>query len=283
MKTPELIREQIILGETPPSRLPEAERAGLESIVASDREILATYPAERMKAEIAARLSKSAQLAKSAQPGKKERPNTASQTAPGRRPPLTFASRRVLTSIMAACACGAIALTAVAIRSSRTPDISLAAIAASETGIRAKGERSKGTTPQLFVYKKVENQVALLSDRDTVAPGDVLQLSYQAGTAKCGAIVSVDGNGIVTQHYPDIGDITARLLPGREVSLDFAYRLDEAPGFERFFFITSDMVVSISSFKDALAEAARNAGGADFPIPDALSPKARVIALTLIK
>jgi hypothetical protein len=67
-------------------------------------------------------------------------------------------------------------------------------------------------------------------------PRDRLQLSYVPGEARYGVLLSVDGRGGVTLHLPREPGMAAPLGAG-EVLLPDAYELDDAPGFERFFFV----------------------------------------------
>src|SRR5690606_4130862 len=80
----------------------------------------------------------------------------------------------------------------------------------------------------------------------TVRPGDVLQLSVIRGDAAYGWVVSVDGAGAVTLHGG------GELAPGR-APLPNAYRLDDAPSFERFFLVTDDEPIA----RDDVVRAAR--------------------------
>lgn len=98
----------------------------------------------------------------------------------------------------------------------------------------------KGGAPELHIYKKREGQKPeLLGAGSAVRPGDVVQLSYSAAGRCCGVIVSIDGRGTATLHHPAAATEPALLQAGGEVPLAKAYALDDAPQFERFFFITS--------------------------------------------
>ncbi|MDE2832664.1 MAG: hypothetical protein OXN20_21310, partial [Gemmatimonadota bacterium] len=55
-----------------------------------------------------------------------------------------------------------------------------------------------------------------------------------------GVIVSVDGRGTVTRHLPASGTSAVRLIQGDPVPLDYSYELDDAPKWERFYFLTAD-------------------------------------------
>lgn len=65
-------------------------------------------------------------------------------------------------------------------------------------------------------------------------------MSYVAAGRAHGVIVSIDGRGQVTLHFPaDAGAPTA-LESGRAVPLSHSYELDDAPLFERFMFVTAE-------------------------------------------
>ena len=65
-------------------------------------------------------------------------------------------------------------------------------------------------------------------------------------------ILSIDGRGHVTRHFPaDDGGPTA-LSRNKRIFLPNALELDDAPGFERFFLITSPEPIDV---KAVLAEA----------------------------
>lgn len=97
------------------------------------------------------------------------------------------------------------------------------------------GIRDKGTM-RLLVHREGEDSP--LTAGASVREGDVLQLSY-AGASTYGVIVSLDGAGVTTLHFPDTPDASTRLGAGL-VRLDHAYELDNAPEFERFFFVAAD-------------------------------------------
>ncbi|MDH5548029.1 MAG: hypothetical protein OEZ43_20825 [Gammaproteobacteria bacterium] len=99
--------------------------------------------------------------------------------------------------------------------------------------------RLKGVSQQLHVYRKRGTEIEELLPNDSAFQRDLIQLSYVAAGDRYGAIFSVDGNGGMTLHFPEhIGD-TGELKPQGEVHLDHAYRLDDAPEFERFYFVSS--------------------------------------------
>jgi hypothetical protein len=100
------------------------------------------------------------------------------------------------------------------------------------------GDRIKGDT-HLYVLRQDGGAESELSDRDQARPGDLLQLAYRAGPAQSGVILSIDGAGTATLHFPAQPTDTPLLDRRGRVALDHAFELDEAPDFERFFFVTS--------------------------------------------
>lgn len=103
--------------------------------------------------------------------------------------------------------------------------------------VRVKGD------PQLAIFRKEAGGVRRLRSSTPVRAGDELQLSYNAAGARHGVILSVDGRGVVTLHHPASAGASTELDRSGPVALGFAYRLDDAPGFERFFFLTSPVAI----------------------------------------
>lgn len=122
-------------------------------------------------------------------------------------------------------------------------------------GVRAKG------TARLSVYRQAGDHPEHLDEDAVVRAGDSIQLRYSASGALYGVIASVDGSGTVTLHYPvdeDAPALATALAP-KPTSLPNAYVLDDAPRFERFFFITSADPIEVSQSLAALhALAARD-------------------------
>ncbi len=130
------------------------------------------------------------------------------------------------------------------------------------TGVPGETERLKGAGPRLIAHRArpAGNPEELASGARTRA-GDVLQLSYVSAGAPYGAILSIDGRGNVTRHWPATGDAAAPLAAGGAVPLDHAYVLDSAPSFERFFLVTAPVPFPVGA---AVAAARRlAAAGAD--------------------
>jgi hypothetical protein len=102
------------------------------------------------------------------------------------------------------------------------------------------GDRLKGLTPRLVLFRKAPGGPEALADGAFARPGDVIQVAYQAAGRRYGAIVSVDGRAAVTLHLPSGGGQAAKLSGGGPVLLDSAYQLDDAPRWEAFFFVVAD-------------------------------------------
>ncbi|MGD9904808.1 MAG: anti-sigma factor [Vicinamibacterales bacterium] len=100
-------------------------------------------------------------------------------------------------------------------------------------------DRIKGTGAALAIYRQTPGGSELLHDGDRARPGDVLRVGYQAARGGYGAIVSIDGRGAVTRHYPLDGTTAAPLEAGTLVLLAEAFELDDAPRWERFHLFSS--------------------------------------------
>ncbi len=120
--------------------------------------------------------------------------------------------------------------------------------------------RLKGA-PLLFVHRKSEDGSRPLRDLDVAAQGDLLQVSFNAATWSHGMILSVDGRGAVTLHYPSAENASSELVqtPGQqEVMLDHAYELDDAPSFEFFMMITSQDALPVSDIVQHVRDRAQS-------------------------
>ena len=98
--------------------------------------------------------------------------------------------------------------------------------------------RIKGMDARMEVWKKTPAGIVQLNDFDEVSEGDEIQLRYAVPEKCFGLLFSMDGNGALTLHMGN-GEKSVELAPGKMNSLPFAYKLDNAPYFEKFFFVTS--------------------------------------------
>jgi hypothetical protein len=120
------------------------------------------------------------------------------------------------------------------------------------------GTRVKGS-PRLVAFRQVGGEVERLEQDAVVRAGDVIQLRYKAGGQRYGVIASLDGAGVVTLHFPLNGDAPpeATAMSPETTTLPHAYALDDAPRFERFFFITANGPVDVQGALAALRSLAR--------------------------
>ncbi|HLK91248.1 MAG TPA: hypothetical protein VKZ18_15225 [Polyangia bacterium] len=132
--------------------------------------------------------------------------------------------------------------------------------------------RIKGDHPpaaRLYVYRHGSDGDQRLADGEHAAPGDLLQLAYATADQGFGLLLSIDGAGTVTQHWPAPGG--PRALPlrvGGEVRLSSAYELDAAPAFERFFLVRAGQAFDVAPIIAAARTlAARTAEARRAPLP----------------
>ena len=131
---------------------------------------------------------------------------------------------------------------------------------------RAKGDAVSGLSSQLSVYLKVEGEDSHINnvelyDGSTVRQGDIIQLVYQVSPNvsgdRHGVIFSIDGRSVVTLHYPYRIGQTTSLVANKSVPLHEAYKLDDAPYYEMFFFVVSDKPLETRAILYAAEELAK--------------------------
>jgi len=230
---PDLILEQYRLNELPPEEIERIERlvrtdaAVRERLVAletSDSEIAARYPAGLLSRRV-----------------------RESMTARGHVDgPRAYRHRLVL--IASTITTAAIVL-AFAVPRMSSPD--------------ADGDRIKGLTPSIAVYRRTPQGTETLGDGAPARAGDLLRLGYVSAGRGYGLILSIDGRGVVTLHLPPNGTRAATLRGGGRVLLDAAYELDDAPAWERFYFVTADQSFEVAP----ILEAARRVAAGDRRTP----------------
>lgn len=246
---PDWLVERAALDEIPPASRERVERANAAELAAriatlredNTRE-LASHPAAPALAQIEARVA----------------------TLKRRR-----ARRRLMLLGIAAAAAAAIAIVVVA----RPPRADAPTIAEAET------TRVKGAT-RLVAFRQHGDDVERLEQDALVRAGDVIQLRYNGGGRGYGLIASIDGAGVVTLHFPLTEDGSTALSSGT-TTLPNAYALDDAPRFERFFFITANEPIDLQQSLAALRAFARRADSATAS-PD-LPPGLRQWSLRLRK
>ena len=100
------------------------------------------------------------------------------------------------------------------------------------------GTRIKGMNASLEVWKKTGDSAVQMVNLGDASEGDEIQLRYRVPQKCFGMLFSMDGNGTVTMHMGE-GNRAVELEPGKMTTLPFAYKLDNAPKFEKFFLLTS--------------------------------------------
>jgi hypothetical protein len=231
---PDWLVERAALDEVPPAsrdRIAAADPTELAESIASLRERnaaeLAAYPAGPAVAQIKARVAARA----------------------GRR------SRVARWGVVGLAAAAAALVLVVMTRGAAPP----AEIHDGEDGVRVKGPT------RLVVFRQVGDQVERLEEDAVARSGDLLQLRYDAGHHRYGVIASVDGAGVVTLHFPASEDAPPETtaIAKRATTLPHAYALDDAPRFERFFFITANQPIDVQQSLAALRALAQRPDSAD--------------------
>ncbi len=227
LEVPDLILEQYRLDELPPHEAHRVERLlresetlqqRLEALGRSDAELARQYPPAWMAERILERVSR------------------------GPRVPGGRGDRVRRWGIPAAVGVAAVLLVVVLPHRGGAP--------VTET------DRIKGLQPALVVYRNSDRGTETLADGDIARPGDLLRLGYTAAGRGYGVIVSIDGRGAVTLHLPPNGARAASLGRGGKVLLDHSYELDDAPSWERFYFVTGDTAFEVAPIIEAARRAA---------------------------
>lgn len=255
MKTQRLQIEQIFLKEIENTGSSESE---LEEIRRSNEAILLRYPSAKMKVACEKKLNL-------------QNKNSKSHAIKA----LHFPSIKTIGLLAAACLTLVIGL-ALLKTGSLTNTVG-------EKGIVTSTERAKGSGAQLFIYKKENKGASVLRSFSKVQSGDIIQLSYLASGQTYGAIISIDGNGIITRHFPDDGHMANSLTAGGEVPLPFSYQLDNAPTFERFILITSSRNFSVTSIINSIQQAGKFALAATSDLSGFLPSGAVINEILLLK
>ncbi len=246
MKTrvPDLLVEQLRLGELPPAeanrvraQLEEDDDPRLESLKASDAEILNAHPPEVMARKIKARLDA---LDEEAQPAF--------------RWPMWATGGLVVAAAAAAL---------VLLLPTDDPSVTAppGTVAVNDSG----GERIKGDAAIVLERQRGTRAEPLLAGAD-VSPGDTLQVSYRSGGWKHGVLVSIDGAGAVTLHFPAEESEPTALQASAVLH---AFELDDAPDFERFLFFTAHEPLDAAAIVRSLEAFAKRPDARTAVVPEA--------------
>jgi hypothetical protein len=82
-----------------------------------------------------------------------------------------------------------------------------------------------------------------------------------SGNARHGAVVSIDGDGVITLHFPYTPKASTALVASAEpVPLAHSYELDAAPGFERFILVTAAEPIDVTALLSRAERLGRSPG-----------------------
>jgi len=253
---PDIYIEQYILNELPDNLRKEMDKLmeehpsltdRIEKIKKSDETILAAYPAESVISEIIEKKNRVNEIKNSSR-----RDNAGDQNR-------TFlnlykkvnrlSAKRYTLSLASAAA-------AVVIIFFMIPGVNITDSFKKgyDTDVRIKGLESK-----LIIYRMKGKEVEELKNSDTAREGDIIQLGYIAADKfKYGTIISIDGRGTVTLHYPDSAESNSELIMNKKVLLNRSYELDDSPSFEKFIMILSAEPVNTGEILDKAKKLAKN-------------------------
>jgi anti-sigma-K factor RskA len=148
--------------------------------------------------------------------------------------------------------------------------VAAALVLAFSFGVFRPETRMKGISPHLTVFVQAASGAVELAPGAAARQGQRIQLSYTAAGAKYAAILSIDGRGTVTWHLPQGGGgMSPAVEPQGRTVLPRSYELDDAPRFERFFFVYDASAFNLADVQTAaLSLAARgNADTAALALP----------------
>jgi len=256
LHVPDVMVEQYRLGELPPdqadrverlSRLDEGLRRRIEALDRSDEEIARQYPPAWMAGAIRARLQQG---------------STGWTTNAVRRRRFSLAMAAAAIVLVFAVSRELVAPQGIFGVKPEGPAAGGGGPAVAPRGDATGGagaDRIKGLRPALAMYRQTARGSETLADGTVARRGDLVRVGYASGRRAYGVILSIDGRGAVTIHLPPDGRRAAPLKSQATVLLDQAYELDDAPNWERFYFITGHTAFDVGP----VVEAARRAAAAE--------------------
>jgi hypothetical protein len=221
------------------------------AVAASNREILAGLPATQAAAEIRQRAARAAAAER-----------------PARR-------RGILLMGVPLALAGGLALTQMMWRPAHPNEGAVSRVGENPEIIISKDNLD----PRLYVYRRVGDGNQRLRDGARATRGDLVQLAY--GGAGYGVVLSIDGRGKVTLHWPAREDSAAPAIKTGENRVPSAYELDDAPAFERFFLVQAKTPFSVAAAMEAARSLAAQPTARKQPL--ALPPNFEQISLALDK
>ena len=261
---PEWKLERYVLGELPEEEIRDiderrksdpAVNEAVSRIERSNREILSTYPAERMRQEIYRKARDRGEVSPGTEPSRSSRREK-------RRRSMFLLPRLTLPHLtiprIALPAAAALALVFILLFSQQTQFPGGAP--SGESPHDQPGIRLKGMEPGIYAFRKSGEEPEPLSAGAMVSEGDLLQLGFVAPGADNAVLFSVDGRGVVTLHYPQALSGSADFSERGMVLLESSYRLDDAPDFERFYLLTSGSELDAGTILEEVRSRIRSEG-----------------------
>ena len=178
------------------------------------------------------------------------------------RPVKTFSLRSVSKPVLGLCAAAMLLLVALPVlilRNSFSP----------EYGERVKGALTGSNSIELNIYVMGNSagEAVKLENKAMIHEGNVIQLAYfinKNDTSNIyGIIFSIDGRNHVTLHYPYNQRQDTVLVTGKDIPLDEAFRLDDAPKYEIFFFVAGDSPLNVGNILNIAESLAQQIDGKD--------------------
>jgi hypothetical protein len=238
---PDLLLERYRLGEMSPTEIArfrrrleaeEALRARLRTLDDSEEEISRRYPSGWLAARIRQRLSANAS----------RRSPSIGRRLFRWRLPIAVAATAVVVLGVGWRLLGPLQLPPAWMKSRSV-----------EQGVRLKGRN-------LVLFRKTAAGSEVLADGARARAGDQIRIGYRASGRSYGVILSIDGRGVVTRHFPQEGERAALLTHDGLVLLDHAFELDDAPGWERFYLVSGREAFELAPVLEAARTLAARAG-----------------------
>ena len=126
-----------------------------------------------------------------------------------------------------------------------------ALIPSTNQSVPDNGFRTKGALPDLEIfYVNDVDKAQALEPEALVSQGMRLQVSIHNSLNLHAFVLSVDGRGALTKHFPR--DHESALITTNTHLLGASYTLDDAPDYETFILVTSDSRLTTDSFAPQL-------------------------------
>jgi hypothetical protein len=131
----------------------------------------------------------------------------------------------------------------------------------------------KGEGPALRLYRLGDAGPERLPEGAPAHAHDVVQVAFDLAALRYLVVVSVDGSGGATLHWPLDGDTR---VPEGLKTIPRSFELDDAPGFERFFLVAGNQPLPVDVILGAARELARGAAPrtASLPVPTGATVRA---------